>query len=110
MHETSLISYYESVACVTAQMREAARRSDWDALMKSEQLCGEIIAEIRIRSQTHALTEADQNRKAQLIRQMLADDADIRNYLDPWLRKLEGWLQVDTLSKKVDRLYLPRNG
>ncbi len=98
------ISHYESVATASAEMLEAARRQDWDALVSAERRCAGIISLLKTRGES-PLDERGRERKAEIIRRVLADDAEIRRLLDPRMRELERLLTGAVTRKRVNNAY-----
>ncbi|MBI3150274.1 MAG: flagellar protein FliT [Betaproteobacteria bacterium] len=105
MNQHPILDQYERIKDVTGQMVAAAKRADWDHLIDLEESC---------RSLTHALMEAERGvqlpppvleRKVALIRTVLADDAEIRNLTEPWMRRLQELLQGVDLSHQVKSAY-----
>lgn len=105
MSSHPILEHYERIKNVTGQMVAAARRADWDHLIDLEESC---------RSLTDALVEAERGvqlpppvleRKVELIRTVLADDAEIRNLTEPWMKRLQELLEGVDLSRQVQSAY-----
>lgn len=105
MNNHPILDQYERIKDVTGQMVAAAKRADWDHLIDLEESC---------RSLTDALMEAERGvqlpppileRKVQLIRNVLADDAEIRNLTEPWMRRLQELLSGVDLGRQVKAAY-----
>jgi len=105
MSNHPILDQYERIKDVTGQMVSAAKRADWDHLIDLEESC---------RSLTEALMEAERGvqlpapvleRKVQLIRNVLADDAEIRNLTEPWMRRLQELLSGVNLGSHVKAAY-----
>lgn len=102
---TDTLSHYESVAAASGDMLEAARRQDWDALAQAERRCAAAIAMLKA-SGAEARLDADKRpRKAEIIRRVLADDAEIRRLLEPRMRELEHLLGSGRMRRRVDDTY-----
>lgn len=84
-----LIQRYEAIAQASRRMLAAVRREDWDAVARQEGRCRELIAELKAAARTETLSAAEQRRRIQLLREILADDAEVRSRSEPWLRQLE---------------------
>jgi len=98
---TDIISAYEHLAQVTARMREAAAKEDWDHVVALETECASVYARLT-KIETGAPFDADhQRRKSELICQLLDDDAQIRERVSGQLtsiwRLIEGQPNVDRL-------------
>lgn len=101
------LKFYESVALASAAMLEAARRADWDAMVAAEGRCAELIARLRAAGAEAPLCPEGRRRKSEIIRRVLAHDAEIRRLVDPRMRELEGLLSASATQRRVDQAYLP---
>jgi flagellar protein FliT len=99
------IAYYESVAAASDEMLAAARQQSWDALIVAEQRCAGLIGHLKAADAESRLDVAEQRRKAEIIRRMLADDAEIRRLLDPRMRELEAMLNTAATRRRVGSAY-----
>lgn len=86
---THLLEHYEAIANASQRMLEAARESDWDEVERQEGRCHALIAALKAASLEGPLRPADNRRRMDLLRRILADDAEIRGRSDPWLKQLE---------------------
>ncbi|MCX8114048.1 MAG: flagellar protein FliT [Burkholderiaceae bacterium] len=84
-----LIQRYEAIAQASRRMLCAARSEDWDEVARLEDRCRDLIAELKAASRTERLSASEQRRRIELLRGILADDAEIRARAEPWLRQLE---------------------
>jgi flagellar protein FliT len=100
-----IIADYESVARASAGMRAAARRGDWDTLLEFEDDCRVIIEKIKVRAARLVLDDETRKRKMEIIHQILDDDAEIRNLMNPWLQQLQTLLGGCANRKKASRAY-----
>jgi flagellar protein FliT len=90
MDEQQLISAYERILAVTGLMLEAARQGDWDRLTELERRCrAEVDGLIALGDGQPQLPEPMRQRKTQIIRSVLADDAEIRRITQPGMAQLE---------------------
>ena len=83
---------YEHVAGLTSKMVVAARNSDWDGLNHLENQC----AVQAVRAQTDIiapLAGAQRLRKIDLLKQLLANDREIRVLTEPWMCQLSNITQ-----------------
>ncbi len=104
----SMLAYYESIGHVSQLMLEAARHGDWETLVDAEQCCAALIKRLQDTGDaSHGLDELEMLRKQEIIRQVLADDAQIRNLTQPWLRQLETYLGQSRMSRNVAAAYRP---
>lgn len=96
---------YEHIAGLTAAMLAAARASEWEALLELENECRAAFAQLATTGTAAATTPEIARRKAMLIRQVLADDAEIRNLVEPWVAELGQWLGVSSRSHRLHNAY-----
>lgn len=87
----SLIEHYEAIAAASQTMLAAARRDDWDEVARQEERCRVLIARLQTAAMT-GMEGVDNRRRFALLRAVLADDAQIRERAEPWLRELEQYL------------------
>ena len=89
--EQQTIALYESIAALTSQMLQAARAQDWDKLGQLEQRSSECVAQLKALGPVTLSGEARQ-RKVVSVKQILADDREIRNLASPWMLKLNAMM------------------
>ena len=88
MIATEVLSMYENIAGLSNQMAAAARMGDWDGLNKLETQCA---TEARaVATGVPALSGAPRLRKIDLLKQILANDREIRDIADPWMNQVPG--------------------
>ena len=93
-----LLGYYEAIGHVSYLMREAASRADWKALQNAHACCEELIRCVRETGLSHeTLDENGRRRRMEILRQVLADDACIRDLAEPALGRLDGLLDTRRL-------------
>jgi flagellar protein FliT len=86
---SQLLDHYEAIARASQRMLVAAKESDWDEVTRQEERCRTLIAALKAASLEAPLRPADNRRRMELLRRILADDAEIRGRADPWLKQLE---------------------
>ena len=87
---SQLLDHYEQIAQASQLMLDAARSSDWDEVERQEKLCRSLVASLKAASAgSPLLRPQDNRRRMELLRRMLAADAEIRDRSEPWLRQLE---------------------
>jgi flagellar protein FliT len=107
MTNEQMIGTYESILAVTAQMLDAARAADWDRLVIREQECRELVENLmrsRIDNDT-VLEPRVRRRKVEIIRKVLADDAQIRILTEPWMQRLQHLLTSVGRERKLHAAY-----
>lgn len=103
--EQALIDCYEAIAAASAGMLAAARKADWDGLIAAEMVCANLINQVSALSKDADISEAGNRRRMQIIHRVLADDAQIRNLVEPRLVVLEGFLHGRANSRRIDNAY-----
>lgn len=88
MTSNEVLSMYENIAGLSNQMAAAARLGDWDGLSKLENQCAS--AARATATGVPALNGAPRLRKIDLLKQILANDRDIRDMTDPWMNQVPG--------------------
>lgn len=91
MTSLEALAAFETISNLTGEMSEAARAGEWDRLASLEGRCASVVA---------ALEEAPpvkfpphmQRRKIELIQKIMVDDAEIRSYTEPWMKKFQTFL------------------
>lgn len=106
--QSHTLQHYDSIAEASGRMLEAARRSDWDGVVAEEKRCSELVAALQARADTtsaSALSPEERAARHTIIRKVLADDAEIRNLAEPWMRHLESVLASSGNNRKLDDSY-----
>lgn len=105
-----ILDIYGSISTKTGEMLDAARNSDWDRLVALEQDCRALIETLR-RSDAGAGAGARfVQRKVALLRKVLADDAEIRKFTEPWMTQLEAYLGNARQEYRLRRAYESDHG
>lgn len=85
-----VLAYYESIRQVSHRMLVASRRNDWDAVAAGEREVDALAAQMRESPiATSKLDLAGRRRKLEILRQVLADDAEIRGFAQPWIHRAD---------------------
>jgi flagellar protein FliT len=92
----SLLEHYEAIAAASRRMLEAARADDWDEVAREEDRCRTLIGGLQRARASGALPRGDRRVRLALLRAILADDAEIREIAEPWLRQLDALLTART--------------
>lgn len=109
MNAPLVISNYESLSVLTGQMREAAVHGEWDQLIGLEQQCSLHVATMKPVDAVATLNEPARQRKIQLIKKILADDAEIRNRTEPWMEQLQRIMYSNRQEQRLQQVYLADN-
>ena len=107
MNSNEIIGTYEAILEVTGQMLDAARDNDWNRLVEREQECRRLVEGLmNARSgQDIVLDPQMRRRKVEIIRKVLADDAEIRNLTEPWMQRLQHLLTSVGHERKLHAAY-----
>jgi flagellar protein FliT len=103
--EVNVLSHYESVADASEAMLVAAQRADWDALVEAEKECARCIARLKAASANAPLGPVGDKRRFDILRTVLAHDAEIRKLTQPWLDQLERFLSATAADRRVSDAY-----
>lgn len=90
---SGLLPHYEAIAQTSCAMLAAAQAGDWIEVEHQEERCCELIAALKSAAAAPLSTVEDALRM-QLLRQMLADDAQIRDQAEPWLREVAPYIST----------------
>jgi flagellar protein FliT len=90
---SQLLQHYEAIAAASGAMLDAARADDWDEVARLEDFCRTLIAALKAEAERSNLGRAENERRMDLLRGILADDAEIRGRAEPWTRQLDRLLR-----------------
>jgi len=110
MSGKQVIATYERVLAEIQQMVEAARTSDWDHLVALERRCSHLVGSLAGKELRETLEPALQRRKAEIIRKVLAADAEIRNITEPWIQQLQQILGSAAREHRLRKAYAQGTG
>lgn len=105
MSNQQVLAVYQAMAQLTAQMLQAAGQSDWERLEALEQRCARHVASLKQNEPLAALEGEGRQQKADLIKQMLADDRRIRDLTTPWMAHLSAMLSSASTQRRVVNAY-----
>ena len=101
-----ILDTYSSIAVKSGQMLDAAKNSDWVRLIALEQDCRALAATLKRADDGATRPDAAYlQRKAELIRKVLADDAAIRQFTEPWMVQLAAYLGNARQEYRLRRAY-----
>ncbi len=92
MNSFEIITIYEAILATTGQMLKAVQSADWENLIVLERECGRLTKILIINDESKMLSGELRQRKVEIIRQILADDAEIRTLTQPWMVQLQNIL------------------
>lgn len=105
MNDQKTVELYEQMAQVTKQMLLAAQQQEWDRLSELEQSCAQYVEQLKMLESAAPLDDEARDRKVASIRQILADDKEIRSLVSPWMVKLNSMMNSSQTEKKLLRTY-----
>jgi flagellar protein FliT len=105
MAASNIVEQYESLSNITSQMRVAAEHGEWEQLVVLEQQCSSHVATMKSVDTEVKLDEPTRQRKIQLIKKILSDDAEIRNRTVMWTRQLQRIMQSNRQEQRLQQLY-----
>src|SRR5665647_769592 len=100
-----VIENYEFLSSITAQMRVAATHGLWDQLVELEEQCSRHIEVMKTQDVCIPPNESTRLRKLELIRKILADDAEIRNHTEPWMAQLQRIMHSAGQERRLQQTY-----
>jgi flagellar protein FliT len=100
MTSLEALAAFESISTLTGEMSEAARAGEWDRLALLERRCAAVVAALKAAPPVQFPPHM-QRRKVELIQKIIADDADIRRYTEPWMKKVQTFLGHGGLVKHM---------
>jgi flagellar protein FliT len=95
---SQLLQHYEAIAAASGAMLDAARADDWSEVARLEDFCRTLIAALKAEAECAKLSRAENERRMNLLRGILADDAEIRGRAEPWTRQLDHLLRSGSRS------------
>jgi flagellar protein FliT len=90
---TRALENYETLSALTRELREAAARGEWDQLQEIQKRRAAVFESMVPVDSTATLDQPARHRKDELIQQILADEAQIRDLVHSHLAQLQTALQ-----------------
>lgn len=103
--EEQIVDRYRRMADASGRMLAAARQDDWDQVCSVERECTTLIAELSGMGDLAPSDPALRQQKVDLMKRVLADDAEIRLLTQPWLKKLDAMLRSPDNADRLGRAY-----
>jgi len=97
--------HYQELLLLSAQMLDAARAGNWDAMDELQRIYVAEVDELRRLDHEAGLDDAEAARRHVLLEQILAHDAAIRNLVSPQLARLGALLDSSRRSSVLHRTY-----
>jgi hypothetical protein len=98
------LAEYEALRAASDAMLRAARAGDWDAAAAAERRCAAVGAALQARGAA-TLAAPERGRQAELIRQALANHAEVRRLAQPRRRELEEQLDGAGNARRLGLAY-----
>lgn len=105
MSASRIIVHYESLSDLIDQMREAATSGKWEQLLDLEKQCSHHVASMRLADVDETPDGPSRQRKIQLIKKILANDAEIRNHTEVWMEQLLRIMQSNRQEQRLQNAY-----
>ena len=94
MKSFELIAAYETILFTTDKMLKAAQSADWENLIILEEECRKLTKRIIKNNENEFIGDVLRKRKFEIIQQILAVDAEIRTFTQPWMGQLQNILSL----------------
>lgn len=99
------LAAYEQLSDLTGHMLQAARASEWDRLVALEQECRALFDNLLAQGTLGSAAGEAARRKAEILRKILADDAEIRSLTQGWMEKLQHLLGTNRQEQRLRQAY-----
>ncbi len=96
---------WEEVLSLTEQMLDAARKSDWDALVEFEQQRGRLLEDVRSHDADPVRARQNRDRKREVIQTIMQRDDEIRMLTQDWMRELREILASVNTEQRLNKTY-----
>ena len=105
MDSIQVINIYEEILSTTQKMLVAAQNSEWGKLIKLEQECKQLTNKLMKYESGSLLSYELQQKKLEIIHQVLNVDAKIRSITEPWMEKLQDILNTSERKRNLHQAY-----
>jgi flagellar protein FliT len=105
MTPEQVLSTYESMTALTAQMVTAARDGDWQHVQALENQVSGHVGRLRTNGASVVMEGPGRQRKVALIQKMLEDDRVIRDLAMPWMQQLASLISSTRTERRVVNAY-----
>lgn len=102
------LARYEAIAVISVQMVMAARNAAWNDLVLLQDEYRHLVDALKDSESSERLSEDDRARKFDLIRQILANDATVRDLANPRMAKLQALFAPSRPAIVLKELYQAR--
>lgn len=105
----SALALYKNMCELSAQMVVAARDNDWELLTGLEHQVAGLRDRLAVNDEDGSVTEPlnahQREQKIGMIRQILADDAEVRRHTEPWMQNVQQFLGSQRQNRRVQQAY-----
>lgn len=103
----TVMKLYAAIATQSQTMLHAAKQGDWEALCEAETDCSRLIHELQSvkKAKEIQLNEEERHKHIVYLKNILADDAEIRNLTQPRLQQLEEFLRAASNTHRLSNSY-----
>ena len=99
-----MLACYESMRELSHRMLEATRHGRWDAVAEGEREAAALVDKLRAFGDPGTcLDAAGRRRRFEILQEVLADDAEMRNVAHPWLRAFDVTLEIGRARPRLVR-------
>jgi flagellar protein FliT len=105
MSNNELLARYESIADVVGRMLAAARREEWDVLVELQDRYKNLVESLKDIDRGVELGMGERQRKFDLLRRILADDAQICDLANPALARLSALIAASRPTRALRETY-----
>jgi flagellar protein FliT len=105
MNARQVIDDYEALLALTHEMRIAAEQGEWDKVLALEPQCKLLTASLKSADELSSPDTASQSHQVELIKKILADDAEIRQRTTAWMSQLQHIMQSNRQEQKINEAY-----
>ena len=108
MSMSAELGRYEEIRTLSVAMVDAARANDWERLIALERGVGvlrDALIACTDSTPDTATSAPESGRKRELIQQILADDAEIRRHVEPWMGHVRDFLDSQNHRRQVQKAY-----
>ncbi|MCA1854681.1 flagellar protein FliT [Massilia oculi] len=100
-----ILLHYQAMGELSTRMLAAAQADDWDGVAELERECAAHVQTLRDKDPGVEWSGPHRARKAELIRQILADDRVIRDLAAPWMAKLSALISSSRVQSRLTSAY-----
>jgi flagellar protein FliT len=101
MQKRNPMEVYEHLESASRRMLEAARAAEWNLLLQLEQECRNIIDQLPLGEDSLLEGVKQHQRRREIINHILADDAEIRDLVEPWFVRAKQFLTSLALERQL---------